>query len=362
MKKKSFFSFILVFLFFSVFQFNNLFDFLYELRHHQKITVVDKQFEIQSVNYTLTSLVIDSQKRVWGARGKVLYRIINNGDGIEKIHSFKDQINCIHIMTNNIIIVATDANWWDTKKPCNIYSSLDNGKRFELIKTIHGGSAIRWSIASDKRNNLYVGEYGPKEINLSKRVWASNDFGKSWRVIFQAPNQNGVHIHRVAVDPYTDNLWITNGDTPEFSGTYLSTDQGSHWTYIRNSAATAVLFTKNSIYWGKDSLKGEVTEYDRHTKQFQTVLDASDFGNYGGSIYSIAAESSGLIVVPMMKYPGVTHLPTLWIGNGKKWNLEIIRKVSVKSRGGFESITPPDQYGYLYIPGYKIRDIYLKIK
>jgi len=310
---------------------------------------------IRRVNYSLEYFTVDEGGTALGARGGTLYRIIDQGDDIEKIHGFRESIQGIHVLRNGVIIVSTDRDRWNPHTPCRIYRSRDHGATFTRIKTVRAGCALWWSLASDRHDHLYLGEYGPRGRDQSKTVWKTTDGGETWEEVFRAPNIDGVHIHCVAVDPYTDFVWVIHGDTP-FQGTYLSEDGGMTWTYVRYAQSTSVAFTEDAIFWGEDTYRGAVTRYDRKTRRFQTVLDASQQGAYGGSIYSMAVGPSGRIFVPMVKYVEQSHVPTLWVGDG--WNWELLMRIynPPKGEGGFLHISNPDQYGNLYIRGFKITE------
>jgi hypothetical protein len=196
------------------------------------------------------------------------------------------------------------------------------------------------------------------DFNRPVSVWKTEDHGNTWSVIFQAPNETGVHIHRVAVDPFTDFLWVTYGD--DIKGTYYSEDEGLTWTKVREAQPTGVVFTTDAIYWGEDTNPdiGLVTRYDKQTGTFETVFNASEFGNYGGSIYDMAIGREGLLYVPLMKYPEQTHKPSLWVGDGEKWAL--LRSGeggTTLTAQGFPCISHPDKDGYIYVHGYKIKDL-----
>ena len=150
----------------------------------------------------INHFAVDRYGNAFGSSSNKLYRIVDNGDEIELVYEFPYNVNGIHVMDKGTFIVATDDNWWDPQTPCRIYRSTDNTATFELIKTIEKSSALWWSLASDRKGNLYIGEYGPKDRDLSKNVWKSTDCGDTWDVAFKAPNRKGVHIHRVAVDPF----------------------------------------------------------------------------------------------------------------------------------------------------------------
>ncbi len=279
---------------------------------------------------------------------------MDNGKSDELVYEFPNTVNAIHVMKNGTIFVATDDNWWDPEKPCTIYRSLNSGETFEIVKIIEKSSVLWWSIASDKKGNLFIGEYGPKKKNLSKNVWKSTNNGDTWSIIFRAPNIDGTHIHRVAVDPFTDFLWITHGDRED--GIYVSSDGGLTWEKRRDSQATSVAFTENAIYWGEDDNEGIITRYDRNKKSWETVFVASQMGPYGGSIYDMAVGHDGLIYVPLVKYPKNDHLASLWVGSGEDWQLLMISESKKGKWGGANSIGGSEKYGMLYIFDFKIDD------
>ncbi len=313
---------------------------------------------IDSIGHKLSCFALDTNQITLAAERNTLVRILDNGNVIQRIYAFSELIQCIHVMKNGVIIISTDDDRWDASKPCSIYRSNNQGYAFKKIKSIEGGCAIWWSIASDREHNLFIGEYGPKKSDISKTVWKTSDFGENWEKIFQAPNLNGIHIHLVAVDPYTGFLYITYGDLPDSKATYCSENQGKTWTKIRAEQSTAVVFTKDNVYWGEDANVpgGTVTRYDKKTKKFSVVLKASDYGNYGGSIYQIALGNSGLIYVPMVKYREDSHLPTLWVGDGTNWFLLMSMETPLNNFGGFEHISHPDNENFIYVNGYRIKD------
>ena len=306
------------------------------------------------VDYRVASFHTAPDGYTYAAMGGIMVRIINEGDAIEEITRFNQTIRSIHMTINGTFFVSTDSSVWNDTTPNRIYRSQDGGNNWDVVKTIIGGGcAIHWSIASDDQGRLYVGEYGPTGINQSKRVWKSIDQGDTWEVIFTADNVEGVHIHRVAIDPYTNDVWITQGD--EFEGIYRSTDEGLNFHLMRISQPTSVLFTEESIYWGEDNWSGTITIFDRNSSNFSTAFRAYDAGtNYGGPIYDMARGQSGMIYAPMVKYSYHTHPPTLWRGEGTSWNLTQVIQTEVGKSGGYFQISQPDKWGNMYVFGFKI--------
>lgn len=311
--------------------------------------------EVRRVHYRLGLFAVSPEGQAYGAADKTLYRIVDQGNNIEAVYTFADLIQGLHFLANGYLFVSTDQDRWNPDRPCRIYRSTDQGLTFERVKTLRASCALWWSFASDRQHNLYVGEYGPRDRGLSKKVWKSTDLGRTWEVVFQAPDIDGVHIHRVAVDPYRGGVWVTIGDGPH-GATYLSLDGGQRWLWQRSSQATSVVFTEDGICWGEDTYEGALTWCDRRTQTYQKTLRANREGNYGGSVYDLVRGRSGLIYAPMMKYVEQTHRPSLWVGDGRRWKLLLDLGSKGKRFAGFVQISPPDQWGYLYVDGYKIRD------
>ena len=311
--------------------------------------------EIRPMTPRLSFFSRDAEGHGLGVGDNTLYRIADGGARVTAVHTFPSHINGVHVTLGGVIIVATDDDWWNPTSLCRLYRSRDGGATFEVVKAFRGGSALWWSLASDSAGSLYVGEYGPRGVGQSKRVWKSTDDGDTWSVAFRALDVDGVHLHRIAVDPYTDDVWVTQGDAG-YQATFVSRDHGATWNWVRDSQATSVVFTPEAIYWGEDSYRGQVTRFSRTSQVFETVLDASTEGNFGGSVYDMAVGRTGLVYVPMVKYSNQSHVPALWVGAGEQWQLLLSTPVAEDRFGGFRHISPPDNDGYLYVEGYRIAD------
>jgi hypothetical protein len=321
--------------------------------------VFNKNLPIQHLNFTLRIFTLDNNKTIIGRtfeKGNILYKVIENGNALQPLYSFPEPIVGIHIMRDNYILVSTDMDHWNPHTPCKIYLSRNNGKSFTHIKTLDQSGAIWWSMSSDRYNNIYIGEYGPKGVNQSKQVWKSSDLGKSWSVIFQAPNIEGIHIHLVAVDPFTQALWISYGDDKD--GVLVSYDQGETWKFVSRSQPTSIVFSKDKIFFGEDMLyNGAVSVYDKTNKTYtRQIFKVNRFGNFAGPVYDMTMGAGNLLYVPFMKYPFLRHIPSLWVGNGSQWNLIMLCPDAQDRFEGFENIAGPDKFGYIYTSTYKIKD------
>ena len=279
---------------------------------------------------------------VWATSNNILNLITKDGESANQVHVFEDLIRGIHVMENGFLVVSTDNDHWSEAEPSRVFLSRDNGGHFTEILRLEAGSALWWSIASDNQGTLFIGEYGPKGPGESNRVWRSRDFGDSWKIVYQAPVEDNIHIHRVAVDPYTQHIWITFGDGPR--GTLVSTNGGDEWELVREEQSTAVAFTPDYIFWGEDRKEGKVTRWSRASEKFDLIFEARKEGAYGGSCYNIAY-SENEILVPFLKYPDQDHMASLWSYNNHTWTL----LMTLGTQGGFLSIGGPDVQGRFYV-------------
>jgi len=313
---------------------------------------------VERTEYDLRNLQLDVDGVVWGSRGRDLYRITPGGASVLKMYSFDGKINAVHFFASDSLLVATDDDHFDPHKPAQIFLSTDYARSFESVHEIQGGSALFWSIASDQQQRLFVGEYGPQQPDMSKTVWMSENAGQDWRRLFVAPNRAGVHIHRVAVDPVTQDLWISIGDGEENRAVMRArTDSIDNFEWIADSQATAIEFTKTEVYLGEDRRrKAGVTAINRLSGKASAAIRFAEHGNYGGSVYDLALGAHGAIYAPTMKYPDQNHVAALWAGSGRQWMPILLFNSQTDKGGGRETIAGPDSRGFLYVTGYRIND------
>jgi len=311
--------------------------------------------DVQLSEFRLGNLTLGGQGDVYGSRGVALYRVVDNGERADPLFTFDHRISAIHERRDGLLIVATDDGRWEPEKPCRIYRSIDGGLNFEQIKTIEGGTVLWWSLDSDQNGRLYLAEYGPQKQGMSKTLWRSDNDGEDWKIIYQAPDKNKVHLHRIAIDPYTDTLWLTMGDGKN-RNMLRSSDHGDTWQQVDRLQSTAVVFSEDAIYWGRDK-KGKpgVLRYDRDTQRFTNYFDPRDYGNYAGSIYDLVRLPSGDLIVPFMKYADQSHISSVW-RVGESGAQILLQLASEEGKGvAIETIAGPDNDGWVYWTGYQFK-------
>lgn len=135
-----------------------------------------------------------------------------------------------------------------------IFVSDDAGRHWEETRRLPPSSGPMGTLPSAVAHNdgtTYLGEY-PLAPAQPPRVLASPDLGRTWETAVSLPSVR--HVHAVQCDPYTDDVWVTTGDTDEASrigrlrdGSLDVVGGGSQrWR------AVELAFTASSVLWGMD--------------------------------------------------------------------------------------------------------------
>ena len=314
---------------------------------------------IERTQFELRNLSLAPDGSVYGSKGQELFRIVPGGRSAEPVAVFEHRINAIHVTRSGVHVVATDNDHFNPSKPATVLVAKNGDGPYRESLHIAGGSALAWSIDSNQRGRIFVGEYGPQQIGMSKTVWATDDDGVTWQAVFQADNRDGVHIHRVAADPESNSLWVSVGDGSDNRGVYIAEDSDNiDFERALDSQATAIEFSKDYIYLGEDTRRRPgVSFVDRDdTRSAASAVKFKSHGNYGGSVYDMTIGAEGLVYAPTMKYHNESHVAALWVGQERKWRVVMLFASADGVGGGRETIAGPDRDGYIYLTGYKIHD------
>jgi hypothetical protein len=136
-----------------------------------------------------------------------------------------------------------------------VWRSVDNGANWTLECTTTGGYPQPWSWAEASDGTLFFGEYtGPPLAGENHvYIWRSVDDGDTW---VRRDGLNGFsnkHVHVVMLDPETDRLYVSIGDTPKTC--YYSDDHGDTWTElfaITDKGFTGITSTAAARFFGDD--------------------------------------------------------------------------------------------------------------
>lgn len=309
---------------------------------------------VAETKFSLSPLSMSADKTIFGAMGNTLYQITDNDKLIER-HRFNAPVVGLHIVDNKTILISTDKGHFDTSNPCTIYLSLDAGNSFKKILTLPHAAALSWSLSSNQQGDIFVAEYGDKDKGVAHRLWRSNDLGESWQVIFETPDEKGNHLHRIAVNPFNNDLWLSVGDGKHQRGIFCSQDNGKNWQYMADSQATGIAFSGNKIFLGEDKAdRGQVSVMLNDKHKLKQLLKVNKLGNFSGSIYQLLSVD-GSLYVPFMQYGDQLHNASVWQYQDDTWQPLIIHKNN-KLGINNSSIAGPDKNGWIYLStGHKIK-------
>jgi len=134
--------------------------------------------------------------------------------------------------------------------------SHDGGATWELSRTLPDSSGPMGILPTGlcvHDGAVFLGEY-PLAATDSPRILRSTDFGETWSTVAQLDDVR--HVHSIQVDPYTDELWVTTGDSGSEcrigrlrNGTVECIGSGGQeWR------AVELAFTPDAVVWGVDSV------------------------------------------------------------------------------------------------------------
>ena len=237
-----------------------------------KITVVDWTTN----NYRLDYIGMESGS--WVAMGRNGERYYTSGTGLYRNNNGSPiKLSDPLPYPANESFVDTPFGYFKRINDCSIYMSSDL-VTWELIFTpinpstnksslLHGW-AWKYDEATDT-GYIFIGEYSVNISGQRHKVYCitiGETITSDVLIDFYAPSEyaadnNNVpaatHVHVVAIDPFTGNLWIDVGDSTAYCGMYYSTDNGATINTFavgsQDYRCLSIWFTANYIYWNVDS-------------------------------------------------------------------------------------------------------------
>jgi hypothetical protein len=135
-----------------------------------------------------------------------------------------------------------------------MYRSVDGGDTWTQVLALDASCGI-WGMDEDAQGNLYAGEYSWNSQGHGK-IWKSVDGGAVWNLVYAYStigSDNDHHVHDLRVDPVTDWIYATLGDTLT-EKLIRSRDGGATWTTIVEGGKQllAIAFLGGYVYIGSD--------------------------------------------------------------------------------------------------------------
>ena len=153
----------------------------------------------------------------WAAYGDAIYGSFRGNvavslDGWANVKRFTDigaTIGCMYVTDAGTLIVGT------SEGEGRVYRITKDGAITIPLVHKQGCYSREWSI-NGYGNKVVVGAYGLKNAvnpeDNAREVYLSVDDGQTFHLIYQVPALSSTHVHAVAIDAYTDDVWVANGD------------------------------------------------------------------------------------------------------------------------------------------------------
>jgi hypothetical protein len=229
-----------------------------------------------------------------------------------------------------------------------IKRSQDKGRNFETVSELgyfgndmsrEGRITLHQAITEDKQGNVYYGEYGMNPDREDVYIWQSKDDGKTWEKYYTFKAGRIRHIHALQYDSYSDSLWIGTGDSDkECIIGYFNKNDNSFQAISsgkQDSRAVSFIFTKDYVYWGKDSpdVQNFIYRYNRKLQVVEKIQAIS-----GPAYYSTVLDTGQMFIGTTVENGKGEwdNMIGIWkAGNGKQWKrvLSVSKKTSIKKHG-----------------------------
>lgn len=140
-----------------------------------------------------------------------------------------------------------------------VVASADGGRhwvRTRRLPSSSGPMGVLPSAVAHRDGTTYLGEY-PLDTAATPRVLKSTDRGRTWSVATALSDAR--HVHSVQFDPYTDDCWVTTGDTD--AAARIGRLQGDGIDVVGGGSqewrAVELAFTPSAVLWGMDCAYAE---------------------------------------------------------------------------------------------------------
>lgn len=167
-----------------------------------------------------------------------------------------------------------------------VYRALPDETRMSRAFEITRGSRPL-NITIDDHDRILFGEYGDLPEGHEKFIYASDDRGASFHVVYSFPSADIRHVHNVIWDRFEGGYWVMVGDFDKQPGIGKLSEDFKNLEWLRRGdqevRAVGVIVEKDCLYYGTDSelCQNYIVRMDKKTGQV-TRLRAVE----GSSLYA----------------------------------------------------------------------------
>ena len=196
---------------------------------------------------------------VYASHGNYAAKSTDQGDTwVDFTKNFGSDVHSVFPATNGYLYVANDNEIW---------RSTDSGANWTKVEDTSGGYVQPWGWTENSDGDLFFGEY--KSAGNVIYVWRSTNAGADWTRLDGLNAESDKHTHVVFVDPETDRLYVSIGDSPKTC--FYSDNDGDNWTELfahSDKGFTGITSTSSARFFGDDRAAG-------HNRILKTTDDAT---------------------------------------------------------------------------------------
>lgn len=137
------------------------------------------------------------------------------------------------------------------------YDLLEN-KLIELFPPIKGSGPLVNGCCKDKEGNCFYGEYWGNKKRREVCIYKLDLKKMEWMPFYKYNAGKIRHVHSLQYDSYTEQLWVTTGDSYDECSIgyfYKENDVPIYREVVKGGVearAVSLIFTQEYVYWGSD--------------------------------------------------------------------------------------------------------------
>lgn len=239
---------------------------------------------------------INDDGTLWGTRGRQLLRLDPQAEAFRYVESLPTRDLTGHLMRwprmrkrlrlDDFVAVRWLKSGTRIARIGGWLFRSAEGKAFKPVHRLRhfghktGRGVGNHGMLETSSGRLIYGEYFRNTTRGPVRLYASDDDGQSWQVLYEFPAGDIRHVHCIVEDPYTGNLFVMTGDYDQESRILESADGCKSFRLIGTGSQSwrtcDLLFMPDALLWAVDSGRAGfpgIWRWDRQTASAERIFE-----------------------------------------------------------------------------------------
>ena len=155
-----------------------------------------------------------------------------------------------------------------------------------------GSKPLNWCVAPS--GNIYFGEYFQNMEKQAVNIYCSEDYAKTWHIVYTFEAGNINHIHGLFFDKYTNRIWVATGDRENECIIGYTEDEFKSFVEVfrggQEYRTCQLFFYKDFIVFGTDTQyeQNVIKKFDRKTLEITELQKVQGSVIKGGQVGDVA--------------------------------------------------------------------------